>query len=139
MKKLILIFSLVLCTKVFYGQVNYYASVGASYTNTVVSPGAEAGIYTDKFWLSLGYDYLPTEQWASVKLYLKLMEQSKFTIYQYNAFKTWDRRSIYEFGAAAVYDLSENWAPQLTLTTTPKFNYVSYGLGINYWFKRNKK
>lgn len=140
MKKLLTVLLLIVTVNSF--SQNFYVSGGAGLSDKEESYSAEAGVYTNKTWYGVGYDYTPEfkEHFVSLKFYYQIVKDKNLSLYSYNAFKfrTNDRNLFFEPGAAFVYDFGK-WAPQFTATVPSTFNdgklraTLFYGIGINFW------
>jgi hypothetical protein len=109
-KTLLLIIIALLIVNVVFCQ-NKYVSGGVGYSMGAPTYSLEGGIYTNKIWLGVGYDYVAKfqEHYGSIKFYYKLLnvdvtKKTNFALYSYNAFKirTNDGELFFEPGAAFV-------------------------------------
>ena len=145
MRKILLLLAFMFSFATLASSQNMYVSGGAGISEELTSYSAEVGIYTDKVWFSVGYDYttVTTDKFVSAKVYYKLVEDNKVALYSYNAFKSSVGKTntlYFEPGIAFVYNFGK-FAPQFT-ATAPISQYgkatLYYGVGINYWIKLKK-
>ncbi len=155
MKKILVLLSLVLLTTMGVSaqqeKVNYqgYASVGSTLSSGHLSHGAELGVYSKKTWYAVGASATEvnnTVKWtASVKAYYKIGHQGFVDNYVWTAVNVGiyaGKPITFEPGVAAVFNVSDHFAPQVTLSfpvgenTNSIFKplQMNVGVGINYWF-----
>ena len=126
-----------------------YASVGTTLSGGLYSFGGEFGMYQEKAWYAVGYSTVKglgsdaeRFHYASVKSYFKLGSQSIVDTYAYggvNLGLTYDQPLYFEPGFAAVFNISNKFAPQLMITAPMDQQFknpvLALGLSLNYWIK----
>lgn len=152
MKKFIVLAAFVLASLCGVAQhVAYqpYVSGGTTLSSGTLSYGAEVGMYANKVWYSLGAsfyeDNASTNQWyGSIKAYYKIGHQGFVDDYVWGAANVHiskDRAISFEPGVCAVFNISDHWAPQVSLSFPIYENtksvwkplQMNLGVGINYW------
>lgn len=148
MKKILFMAMLLVSTLAFSQSPGYYVSAGTSVSNRTATYSAEAGIYNEKTWYSLGVasstvDVLQSYT-GSFKSYFKVKKSGIVDNYLFTSFNVAfaDASVSIEPGLAAVINVSKKWAPQFSVSfpiyeNQPTFRNqsVSFGVGLNYWIK----
>jgi hypothetical protein len=132
-------------------SVNYepYINVGANLSSGQFGYGGEFGVYSDKVWYALGVstaeDATGKSQWyGSAKAYYRISHvgfADAFAFGAVNVHLEKDKSISIEPGVAAVFNISNRLAPQVSLsfpvyensTSLWKPLTVNLGLSLNVW------